>query len=538
MGLLTNKSAPSRQDLKQAVATVRDAVGSSTGEKVIKDALKSNAYDVEATVSQLLDGQLARSIAAEDAALARSESPRAVVNGQPVSSHESRTDFHSASNGRGGRGRQRGQPVVWQPHIEKESGRLFYVDSSRPSTPKQWSLPRGAVRGELDDGEVLDFMHYVQSLPGAQAHTIVSSLKDPLSEKYAEMLSLQAFAFASGESRATLVVTDAVASAAETEERTPLVPTPVDKGASLPMPSPSSAAKPAPATRLPPPDLPPAPGRPLSRRPARRPVLTLPLDGQLAEKFVTNSRKASAACTDVCVSVAISMLAKVAADGPGVIAQALNDARQLGRGYSRAGEDEPGSVRRLRTLLEAGIAEGVRVFHAEGEMAQMHFVDEALSLALRERVASAGRVRKVSQDLLFNVPLSIDDAAPLTLETFTTRATPVLEKAHGAPRALIFVAERTSWSVVAICVEQYAVVLDPHGAEAEAMATVVNGTVPKELAESVAFAVQMQSRRVLHGSADAEGRDPERPRVHFDPTAGQVEVSILGLDLERPAYLA
>jgi hypothetical protein len=308
----------------------------------------------------------------------------------------------------------------------------------------------------------------------------------------------------------------------------------------------------------------------------------LAVDGQHSARFrAGGARDAGAgagagagACTDVCVTLAVTLLHAFAVGGVeqfqqmlsvagrGVAASALAagpapsgaasrgaaETAQQHRLRPRTGADggrpvsppvasaaatPPPPFRRLRALVARSVRTGTATYAAQGAFAQMHFVDEALRLARAAGVDGAGGVQKLRADALFNLPVSCDDAQPLSLDAFCATLRDAAERARDAPVCAVVVAERTSWTVLIVIYGGCALVVDPHGAEGQAVVVAIEAgrrRAVDDLVRLTAEATQLVSGRPLYPTFEC----PPCPRVWLHPDAGQTEVTLL--TLKRAGY--
>jgi len=174
--------------------------------------------------------------------------------------------------------------------------------------------------------------------------------------------------------------------------------------------------------------------------------------------------------------------------------------------------------------VTASILSGTRIYDAQGDNAQMHYVEEALRLAEVHRIEGAALVHKARADVLFNLPVTCDDAQLLSAEAFVQTLRSVAESAGSAPVCAIVVAERTSWTVLLLLYADCALCFDPHGAEGQAVVVSLRGPM-EDLVQMSMEALQLVSGRPLYPTFES----PAQPRVWLDAKAGQTEVTMLAL---------
>lgn len=352
-------------------------------------------------------------------------------------------------------------PTTWTTHLDARTGRRFYFNQADPSGQSVWGLPAGVIAdNHIIDEDVEALADHLatlgtsgrgQSAAAEEAARVMANLDDSLFARLAAVQSRRDTA--------------------------------------------ASYRSVAPAIGQVYPEL---------------RVLQLPLDGQRSARYRTEDGgdPGSEACSDVCVCVAIALLAN--ARGQGMLS--LRSAPSL----------PSGSIETLRDCVQTAMAEGVRSFSSQADHC-MHFVEQSLQAARSCGVQGAGDVVKAGADLLFNVPVPVEGAHVLSRETWVE----LMRSAAGnlreaGPLCAVLVAERSAWSVLLCLYDGGVVYVDPHGDGNEAVLAAIPGPLIDALG-AVTIAMEKTSSRPFGGSEDAT----LSPRIWFHPDAGQLDVVLL-----------
>ncbi|KAG8460649.1 hypothetical protein KFE25_011424 [Diacronema lutheri] len=556
-GAAADDAQHSRRELEVKLSLIRDAVGDLPGIDVemIKACLHEQHDDVERAVNVLLDGSYAASLAG-----ARGGGGRGGWRWRGGGAkHGEHAVGASGDNG------------VWTSHLHIQTGRRYFHNHAAPGAESVWQLPLGAVADVVDDEEVIELAEYIDELtrelrarsPAASATTGRAEPEpfdppEPVASILANLDYSTSIRLAMHQSRRHAAAL-AKAAPGAADASTPRAHAALQR----------AAAESSSEVRF---------LRHAERFPLLR-VEQLAVDGQHAAVFrsadAALAGAGAGACTDVCVSLAIALLnhhrvhggvgfarllggdgGAAGAGGAGepplvhpaggsphaiaggalggalqpspLRARALADATARRTPHSPPRADEragtPPPFRELRRLVASAIRTGTRVYDAQGDNAQMHYVEEALRLARVHGVDGAERVHKQRADILFNLPLTCDDAQPLSLDAFCAALRDAAERARAAPVCAIIVAERTAWTVMLALFADCALCIDPHGSEGQAVVVALRGPTD-DLVRMSAEALQLVSMRPLYPTFES----PAQPRVWLDPAAGQTELTLLAL---------